>query len=507
VTIVDALADRHLFGSLPAFRDLSSWRAWLIFLKACYGLPLAADEVAVFCHHTGRASYSPPHGGWPEVVCITGRQSGKTRIAALVASFEAMTAPAELDDSQLFALLVAQDQRASIRALLSYARAPFTRAPMLRGQLVADRAETIGLKNGATIAAYPCRPQSVRGVRACAAICDELAFFKSNEGFPVDVEMLRAIRPALATTGGKLIVLSSPYAAAGALFDLHRKHFGKDDAPVLVWQATAPEMNPLLPHDYVSRMQLDDPEAYASEVLGQFRTGLSTFLDPDALAACVASGVRERAPEPAISYSSFVDSASGGGVDAFTCAVSHIDGERAVLDVVRAWRPPFNPSGVIAEVSDLLKSYRLTQTTGDRYAPGFVAEQFRANGIDYRYSERDRSTLYLALLPLINSGSGRVQLLDVPELLRELRGLERRRGASGRDRVSHGPGSGQHDDMANAAAGALVLAADACSRMSPEMTMALLRSGDDDVNPLMRGLRQMYPQPDDDEEGGPPSMF
>jgi integrase len=33
-------------------------------------------------------------------------------------------------------------------------------------------------------------------------VCDELAFFRSSEGFPTDVEMLRALRPTPATTGG-----------------------------------------------------------------------------------------------------------------------------------------------------------------------------------------------------------------------------------------------------------------------------------------------------------------
>jgi len=47
-------------------------------------------------------------------------------------------------------------------------------------------------------------------------------------------------------------------------------------------------------------------------------------------------------------------------------------------------------------------------------------------------------------------------LLDLPEVLRELRGLERHRGTSGRDRIDHRPG--QHDDAANCTAGALVLA-------------------------------------------------
>ncbi len=61
----------------------------------------------------------------------------------------------------------------------------------------------------------------------------------------------------------------------------------------------------------------------------------------------------------------------------------------------------------------------------------------------------DRSALYLELLPVINSGA--VELLDDDHLLRELRGLERRRGSSGRDRVDHR--QGQHDDRATCVAG------------------------------------------------------
>jgi len=86
---------------------------------------------------------------------------------------------------------------------------------------------------------------------------------------------------------------------------------------------------------------------------------------------------------------------------------------------------------------------------------GFVASAFLSNGVTYEVSRVDRSAIYLEFLPLVNSNT--VLLLDVPEMLRELRGLERRRGASGRDRVDHRPGS--FDDLANAAAGALVLAA------------------------------------------------
>ncbi len=104
-------------------------------------------------------------------------------------------------------------------------------------------------------------------------------------------------------------------------------------------------------------------------------------------------------------YTAFVDAASGSGKDSFTVAIAHVDGERTVLDVIRAHRPPFNPSAVVAECAALIKSYGLREATGDRFAAGFVLEGFRSNGIMYRPSERDRSAIYIDFLPLVNSGS------------------------------------------------------------------------------------------------------
>jgi hypothetical protein len=112
--------------------------------------------------------------------------------------------------------------------------------------------------------------------------------------------------------------------------------------------------------------------------------------------------------------------------------------------------------------------------TGDRYAPGFVAEGFRGHGIRYDPSPMDKSALFLELLTAVNSGA--VVLLDDDRLLRELRGLERRRGSNGgRDRVDHGPNG--HDDCANSAAGALVLARQTKRAMDPKLIRFCLEAG------------------------------
>lgn len=448
--IIDSIGDKKLLGS--SLNTLNTWQSWLTFLKAFYGLPMDAEELTRFRYHTGRQEPRP--GGYPEAACIVGCQSGKSQIAGLVGTYEAMQA-VMAGQRGVYVPLLAQDLRGAQRALFGYVRETIHASPMLSHEVVRETADSIELSGGVTLAVYPCRPAAIRGIRAACIVVDELAFFIATDGRPTDTEMLRAARTRTATTGGKVLILSSPYGQTGALWDLHRRHFGREDSSTLIWQASAPEMNPTLPTDYLERMAQDDPEAYRSEVLGEFRQGVSSLFDPDALDACVQAGIRERAPEAGRVYTSFSDAASGSGKDAFAVGIAHSDGEKIIIDCVRSWRPPFNPSSVIAEVASLFRTYHITTTCGDRYAPGFVNEGFRVNGIHYQPSEYDRSALYLESLPLVNAQ--RAVLLDRPDVLRELRGLDRRRGTSGRDRVDHR--SGSHDDLANVAAGVLVLCA------------------------------------------------
>ncbi len=449
MNIIEQLQHPHLFGALPHFKDLKTWSMWLVFLKSLYGLPLNTCELDAFKQFTGRSTYNPPPGGFPEAVAIAGVQCGKSSIAGALIGSAALTG-----EPGTVAMGVAQDHRGSMRVLLRYARAPFETLDMFKAEVARDTADLLELRRGTALAAYPCKPPALRGVRASIVVLDEPAHFTSSDGRPTDLEMWRVARGRVAMTGGKIVAISSPYAQSGLLYELHKRHFGNDDSATLVWQAASKQMNPLLSEDYLERMREDDPQGFESEVMGQFRAGLSNLFDYDALEACIDVGVKERLPEPHHRYVSFVDAASGSGQDSFAVGIAHTDDEQVLLDCVRTWRPPFNPSSVIAECADVLKRYGLSETCGDKYAPGFVTEGFHQQHVLYRQSEKDRSSIYLESLPSINAG--RITLLDRPDVLRELRGLERRRGTGGRDRVDHR--RGQHDDAANVAMGACVLA-------------------------------------------------
>jgi hypothetical protein len=137
-----------------------------------------------------------------------------------------------------------------------------------------------------------------------------------------------------------------------------------------------------------------------------------------------------------------------------TMAIAHAENGRAVLDLVREIRPPFSPEAEVGDFAKTFQAYGLTEATSDRYAGSWPVDAFRKHGITLKPSERTRSEIYLAALPMIMSGQ--VELLDHPRLLKQLGSLERRKGRQGRDSVDAPPR--QHEDLANSSAGAVVLA-------------------------------------------------
>src|SRR5690242_11472163 len=111
MNIIEAIEHPQIFGAMPALQDLSTWHRWIVLGKASYGLSMSADEVEVFTRHTGRRVYTPPRGGFPEVVVIVGRQAGKDRFTSVIAAFEAITRLPEKDGTDVYVIVVAQDSR------------------------------------------------------------------------------------------------------------------------------------------------------------------------------------------------------------------------------------------------------------------------------------------------------------------------------------------------------------------------------------------------------------
>jgi hypothetical protein len=447
VTILDAITDPHLFAGW--FKDEATWRAWQAFLGALFALPMTPEQLAVYQRCTGRTEppARPASEGW--LVC--GRRAGKSFILAVIAVFLACfhdwrqyLAPGE----RATVMVIATDRRQA-RVIFRYIGALLSDVPMLARMIERETAEAFDLADSVTIEVQTASYRSTRGYTIVAALCDELAFWPTDTASDPDFEVIAALRPGMATIpGAMLLCASSPYARRGALWDVHRRHHGKDASPILVWQADTRTMNPTVPQRVIDEATERDPAGAAAEYGAQFRSDIESFIAREAVEACVVLGVRERAPDPGTSYWAFVDP-SGGSVDSMTMAIGHRHDDLSIIDATRERKPPFSPENVVAEFAALLKTYRISKVTGDRYGGEWPRERFREHGIMYEAAGKPKSDLYQVMLPAINSCQ--IELPDDARLVAQIVGLERRTARGGRDSIDHAPGG--HDDLCNAVAG------------------------------------------------------
>ncbi len=452
LSILDTMRDPALFGRSFAGE---SWAAWRVFLAALFGLPLDEAGLEVYRHHTGRRS--PPETPAREAWLVVGRRGGKSLIAALVAVFgaffrdyRALLAPGE----RATVMVIAADRKQA-RVVLRYIAGLIDSTPMLAAMVESRTRETLNLSNRVTIEVHTASYRTTRGYTVAAAILDEIAYWPTEDAANPDREIVAALRPAMATLPGALLLgLSSPYAQRGVLFEAWKQHHGQDGDPVLVWQADTRSMNPTVSERVIAEAYEQDPEAARADYGAEFRRDVESFLVRETVEAVVVPDRRELPPFAGMEYVGFVDP-SGGSQDSMTLAIAHDENGKAVLDAVRERRPPFSPDEVVAEFAALLRGYGVFQVKGDRYAGEWPRERFAVHGVHYEPSSKTKSELYAELLPLVNAA--RVELLDSPRLAAQLAGLERRTARGGRSSIDHAPGG--HDDLANAAAGALVEAA------------------------------------------------
>lgn len=472
-TFADACLDPHLFGD---WFGKDTWANWRVVDKAMFGQPLTADELGVFQQITGRET--APESPASEIWLVVGRRGGKDVKSAALGVYLATIGVelygwrARLVRGERGVVQILAVDRDQAKVAFRYIKGIFEKpmfAKMLAKQPTAD---TIELTNGFAIEVTTSDQRRVRGRTVVAAIFDEVAFWKSENTNSPDTDVYRAVKPAMATMPGAMIIgISSPYARKGLLWQKYHRHFGKE-GDVLVVQAPTWVMNPTVPQssDLIIDAFEEDPEHAAAEFGAKFRNDIADFISREAVTACIEEGTRERPPRRECRYIGFVDP-SGGSADSMTMAIAHKEGDTAILDLVREVKPPFSPEAVVAEFAAVLKTYRISRVEGDRYAGEWVREPFRNDGIFYDPAARPKSDLYRDLLPMINSRAA--DLLDNDRIVSQLCGLERRVGRSGKDSIDHAPNA--HDDVANAVAGALTLAMQSASFRAHEQQNLVFR--------------------------------
>ncbi len=447
----DALSDPKLLGNaIPG----DSWRVWRILLIAAFGEALTDEEREIYQSFTGRQS--EPGFQVDEFYGVAGRRSGKTRAAGVAAAFVGCLCRHDyLASGERATIPVMAASQVQANKAFEAVLGVLEDSPVLSKQIDTSNSEMIRLKTRVDISVRPANFRTIRGITSPLAIGDETAFWHNDEtSANSDTDILNAVRPSLATSGGLLWVISSPWAKKGELWNAYKSHHGeKGDAEILVAKGASRDFNSTLPERVIKQAYSRDPFRAVAEYGGNFLDGISALLTAETVDRAIDADVIERPFDERFKYFAFTDP-SGGSNDSYTLAIAHAEDGVAVVDLLAETKPPFNPETVTKDYAAICKRYGITAVTGDNYAAEWPKTAWRKNGVEYRRSTRTASEIFDNAVPLFTGD--KIAIPDNPTAAKQLTALERRTSRGGKSLIGHPPGG--HDDLAVSACGAALLA-------------------------------------------------
>jgi hypothetical protein len=206
------------------------------------------------------------------------RQAGKSSTAAALAVRTALLSPPAL------VLLLSPTQRQSGELFRKVCR--LYRALGRPVAAVRQTALTLELANGSRVVALPGDEEGIRGYSGPALIV-------LDEAARVRDELYAAVRPMLATSGGTLACLTTPFGRRGWFSDAW--HGGGPWERVRV---TADQC-PRIPREFLEEERLAlGPRWYRQEYMCSFEEAVGAFFDHAAILAAMAGGIPPLTTEP-----------------------------------------------------------------------------------------------------------------------------------------------------------------------------------------------------------------
>ena len=255
---------------------LSTLRTDVEHLERVTAPPEPPPSVAAFCERLGldldpwqREVLQEP---WKRALLNVTRQGGKSTVAAILGLYEALYRPASLT------LIVSPSDRQSGEL--------FRKLVTLRDTLpqdfvlLEDTKRSMSVRGGGRVASLPGSEATIRGFSAATLIVED-------EAARVDDDLYLSVRPMLATTDGRLLLMSTPFGKRG--------HFWREWSEGSVWRKVR------VPAGAIPRITagfLEDERAamgewwYQQEYLTEFVQSDDVFFREDVVRDAITSDVK-----------------------------------------------------------------------------------------------------------------------------------------------------------------------------------------------------------------------
>lgn len=196
-------------------------------------------------------------------------------------------------------------------------------------------------------------------------------------------EALHAIQGRL-LPGAQVLLIGSPWAPFGPVYDLVQEHFGKPSRKVVVARAPGPVMNPYYwTPERCEQVRQDDPIAHKTDVLGEFADPESSLFSDAVLRAITRTEPAELAPDEHHTYVAAIDPATRSNAWTLSVGTRLRDGRNAQV-LAREWVPkgkPLDPDVVLEEIAGILLRYRVRTVRTDQWSVDALAAVARRHGL------------------------------------------------------------------------------------------------------------------------------
>lgn len=369
-------------------------------------------------------------------VFVSGRRVGKSRTAAWLALWKAVTY------EHVEVLLTAKAQRQSME-LFNQVQAEMRSSEIPEDQwgVVRSTRTEINFDNGSRIIALPVGRDgsNIRGYGGPEnmIIVDEAAFID-------DSIFQQVLLPMMAVGGGTFILLSTPFGKKGFLYE-------KSNDSKWYTQQVPTSANPLISDEFI-REQKENLTVmqFKQEILGQFEENADSFFQRNEIMACTEESVTK---DSDITYLGVDLASTGGDESVYVC----LDDAGNVFDIEHTSDKPMTDAmGRIPELdsyynfsSIVIDSTSLGQGTVDQ-----VKERLGQKVSGFKFTNEKKQDLYNTLKNEIQKENISIPYVpgknDQPgnKLVNQMLDLEYSFTSSGKMKISHPTGG--HDDFPDA---------------------------------------------------------